>query len=153
MICLRQSKNCLIYRVPPLAPEMAVNMTIIKLSILAIVGVLMATMFKNGKNEYSTYLALGTAIILFFYVISKVGVIVETINKVQSYISISRTYIEALIKMLGITYISELTSSICKDAGYSSVSGQIEIFGKISILAVSMPIVLSLIETIEKFIG
>jgi len=128
-------------------------MEIIKLSILAITGVLLAIMLKNGKNEYSTYIALGTSVILFFYVIGKVGVIVETINKVQSYISISETYIEALIKMVGITYISELTSSICKDAGYNSVSGQIEIFGKISILAVSMPIVLSLMETIDKFIG
>jgi len=128
-------------------------MNIIKLSILAITGVLLATMFKNGKNEYSTYITLGTSVILFFYVISKVGVIVETINKVQSYISISNSYIEALIKMVGITYISELTSSICKDAGYNSVSGQIEIFGKISILAVSMPIILSLMETIDKFIG
>ncbi|SEW45296.1 SpoIIIAC/SpoIIIAD family protein [[Clostridium] fimetarium] len=128
-------------------------MEIIKLSILAITGVLLAIMLKNGKNEYSTYIALGTSVILFFYVVGKVGVIVETINKVQSYISISETYIEALIKMVGITYISELTSSICKDAGYNSVSGQIEIFGKISILAVSMPIVLSLMETIDKFIG
>ena len=128
-------------------------MDIIKLSILAITGVLLAIMLRNGKNEYSTYITLGTSVILFFYVISKVGVIVETINKVQSYISISQTYIEALIKMVGITYISELTSSICKDAGYNSVSGQIEIFGKISILAVSMPIVLSLMETIDKFIG
>lgn len=128
-------------------------MTIIKLSIMAITGILLAIMFKNGKNEYSTYIALGTSIILFFYVISKVGVIVDSINKVQIYITISRTYFEALIKMIGITYIAELTSSICKDAGYSAVSGQIEIFGKISILAVSMPIVLSLMETINKFIG
>ena len=127
-------------------------MNIIKLAILAISGVLLATMFKNGKNEYSIYIALGTSVILFFYVISKVGIIVEAINKVQSYISISQTYIEALIKMVGITYVSELTSSICKDAGYNSVSGQIEIFGKISILAVSMPIILSLMETIDKFI-
>ena len=128
-------------------------MNIIKLALLAITGVLLASMFKNGKNEYSIYIALGTSVILFFYVISKVGIIVETINKIQSYISISQTYVEALIKMVGITYVSELTSSICKDAGYNSVSGQIEIFGKISILAVSMPIILSLMETIDKFIG
>jgi len=128
-------------------------MSIIKLAILAITGVLLATMFKNGKNEYSLYIGLATSVIIFFYVISKVGIIVETINKVQSYISISQTYVEALIKMVGITYVSELTSSICKDAGYNSVSGQIEIFGKISILAVSMPIILSLMETIDKFIG
>lgn len=128
-------------------------MEIIKLAILAITGVLLATLLKSGKNEYSTYIGVGTAVILFFYVVSRVGVIVDSINSIQSYISISETYVAALVKMIGITYVAELASSICKDAGYTAVSGQIEIFGKISILVISMPIVLSLMETIDQFIG
>lgn len=126
------------------------KMNIIKLSILAIMAVLMAVMLKNTKGEYSTYIAVGTTVIVFFYVAGKVGIVIDTINRMQSYININKAYVEALVKMIGITYISELTSGICKDAGYSSISSQIEIFGKISILAVSMPIILSLMETINQ---
>ena len=55
--------------------------------------------------------------------------------------------------MVGITYVAEFASGICKDAGYGSLGNQIEIFGKLSILGISMPILLALFGTLETFLG
>ena len=55
--------------------------------------------------------------------------------------------------MIGITYIAEFSAGICKDAGYGALGTQIEIFGKLSILAVSMPILLALLETLKVFLS
>ena len=52
--------------------------------------------------------------------------------------------------MIGITYIAEFASGICKDAGYGSLGSQIEIFGKLSILVTSMPVLLALFGTLER---
>lgn len=68
-------------------------------------------------------------------------------------IGISPVYLSALLKMAGITYIAEFASGICKDAGYGSLGTQIEIFAKLSILAVSMPILLALLETVKQFLA
>ena len=57
-----------------------------------------------------------------------------------------------LMKMFGITYVAEFTSGICKDAGFGALGGQIEIFGKLSILAISTPILLALLETLQVFL-
>ena len=62
-------------------------------------------------------------------------------------------YLSALLKMAGITYIAEFASGICKDAGFGSLGIQIEIFAKLSILAVSMPILLALLETVKQFLA
>ena len=56
------------------------------------------------------------------------------------------------MKMVGITYVAEFTSGICKDAGFGALGGQIEIFGKLSILAISTPILLALLETLQVFL-
>ena len=48
--------------------------------------------------------------------------------------------------------ISEFSANLCKDAGYQAVAGQIEMFGKLSILAISMPVILVLLETIGEFL-
>ena len=48
---------------------------------------------------------------------------------------------------------AEFASGICKDAGYGSLGTQIEIFAKLSILAVSMPILLALLETVKQFLA
>ena len=50
-------------------------------------------------------------------------------------ITIDRAYIGTLLKMVGITYAAEFSSGICKDAGYQTVASQIEIFSKLTILA------------------
>ena len=61
-------------------------------------------------------------------------------------------YIALLLKMIGVTYLSEFSSSICRDAGYSAVAGQIELVGKLSILTIGMPIVLALFELMVAMI-
>lgn len=76
----------------------------------------------------------------------------SAIEEIQSYIKISSTYLNTLIKIIGITYIAEFTSSICKDAGYAAIASQIEMFGKLSILAVSMPVILALLKTVQNIL-
>ena len=58
----------------------------------------------------------------------------------------------SLIHILGITYVAEFASGICKDSGYGSLGNQIEIFGKLSILGISMPILLAVFGTLETFL-
>ncbi len=62
-------------------------------------------------------------------------------------------YVGTLLKMLGITYIADFSSNICKDAGYQAIAGQIEVFGKLAVLVLSMPILLALLDTIEGFLS
>ena len=55
--------------------------------------------------------------------------------------------------MLGITYVSELVSAICKDAGYQSVALQIEIFARLGIMVLCIPILMTLLEVVRGFLG
>ena len=55
--------------------------------------------------------------------------------------------------MIGITYVAEFSSGICKDAGYQTIAVQIEIFGKLMILVLSMPILTALLDTIREFLS
>ena len=63
------------------------------------------------------------------------------------------TYISTLLKMMGVTYVAEFASGICKDSGYQTIAGQIEIFSKITILVLSMPILVALLKTIQDFLS
>ena len=58
-----------------------------------------------------------------------------------------------MLKMIGITYIAEFSSGICRDAGYQTIASQIEIFSKLTILALGMPVLLALLETIQEFLA
>lgn len=119
---------------------------------VGIIAVLTAVQFKNRGTEFGIYVILAAGVLIFFYSAGKLRIILEAVRQIQSCIQMNQAYLTALLKMAGITYIAELASGLCRDAGYSSMGTQIEMFGKLSILAVSVPIVLALFETLESFL-
>lgn len=125
----------------------------LKVAILGIIVVLFCVYFKSKQPEISTALALVGCVFIFSFGITKLEVVTDAIKQIQSYIKINNTYIIILFKIVGITYIAEFASGICKDAGYSAVANQIELVGKLTIIAISMPIVLALIDTINEFLS
>ncbi len=127
-------------------------MDIVKIAILGIAGALLGIMLKGQKKEYELFVTLGVSLCIFYFLMSKLQLVVSVINRMQDYVELDTSYIAILIKMIGITYVSEFSANLCKDAGYQSVAGQIEMFGKLSILVISMPVILVLLETIGEFL-
>lgn len=126
-------------------------MTIIQAAILGITAVVLAVQLKGLRPEYSVYIILAAGVIIAFLGISRMEVILDTVKTIGTYIGVKHLYLGTLLKMVGITYIAEFSANICKDAGYSALATQIEMFGKLSILAVSAPVLLALLETIQRF--
>lgn len=127
---------------------MGIKMSIIKVAVIGIVSVLLGLQFKNIKSEYGTIVVLVAAICIFFFGITKISRIIEAVDIVRSGLGISGSYIQMLIKIVGISYICEFSSDICKDSGYSALANQIHIFGKLSILVISAPVFLKLFDVI-----
>lgn len=127
-------------------------MNMMQLGLLGVIGALLAIQFKSGKTEYGIYMSVAVSIILFGCIVDRLELFVKTIKQINEYISIDTSYIATMLKMIGITYIAEFSSSICKDAGYQTIAVQIEIFSKLTILAMGMPVLLALLETIQEFL-
>ena len=72
--------------------------------------------------------------------------ITGSLSRIEKLLTFDTEYIALLAKMIGVTYLSEFSSTLCRDAGYSAVAGQIELVGKLTILTIGMPIVLALFE-------
>ena len=127
-------------------------MDIVVAALLGILCTILSVHFKLSKPEFSLFLNIVCCGILLYYGISKLSVITDALAKIQSYISIKSSYINILLKVIGITYIAEFASGLCKDAGYKSIGDQIELVGKLSIIAMGMPIILALLDTINEFL-
>lgn len=125
---------------------------VIKIGVLGIVGVLFALLFKGEKQEYSHYIGFGVAVLIFYYVVQSLFTLTGRLEILQVYFSGNENYLGTLLKIVGITYICEFSAGICKDAGFSSVAGQIEVLGKLSVMFAGLPILLAVIEQIQGFL-
>ncbi|RZT00852.1 SpoIIIAC/SpoIIIAD family protein [Cuneatibacter caecimuris] len=122
------------------------------IGLFGILAVLLAVQLKGMKPEYGIYLSLAAAVVIFAVGAQKLEGVIEVLSRLQQYLPVSAEYLQVLLKMVGITYLSEFAAGICKDAGYQAIGCQIEMFGKLMILALSMPIVMALMETLDTFL-
>ena len=127
-------------------------MSMIQAGVLGIVAVVLAVQLKALRPEYSVYMILAAGLVITFSGISRLEILLDAAKAIEESIGLNYVYLGTLLKMAGITYLAEFASGICKDAGYSALAVQIEMFGKLSILAVSTPVILALLETIQRFI-
>lgn len=125
-------------------------MDILKIAVLGIGGVLLALMLKQTKPEYSLFLSMSVCVCIFLYILSRLQTVFGYLEQLQALVHIDGVYLDTILKMLGITYITQFASDLCKDAGYSAVSGQIELFARISILFLSFPVLMVLVEMIGE---
>ena len=127
-------------------------MTIIQIVCIGVLETMLALQFKNGRSEYGIYLSIAISLIIFFGMGGYLQTIVDTIDTISNFVKVDSDYITAILKMLGVTYLAEFASAICKDAGYQTIAGQIEVFARLTILALSMPILKALLLTIQEFL-
>lgn len=125
---------------------------LLKVAFLGIAGVLLAIQFKGIKSEYSVYIGLAVSIIIFWFSVRQVEAVTAQFARIRSYLNGSEEYLAILLKVVGITYICEFSAGICKDAGYQSVAGQIEVLGKLSVMFAGLPILFAVIDQIQSFL-
>ena len=127
------------------------KMDIIKISLLGVCGVILGFLMKGTKPEYACFITVGIGLVIMGLAVGKIYYLFESLGKIQETLPVDTEYISTLVKMIGITYIGQFASGICKDAGYSTTAAQIELFCKLSVMVLSMPVLMALLKTIQEF--
>ena len=121
----------------------------IRFCLFALLGVFLAVLFKSNKPEYGLLLGLFLSLFLFGKGIALLEGVWNGFLTIKEVMGESFGYTVTLFKVVGMTYVCDISGNICKDAGYGAVASQIEILGKLSVLVAGFPIFLSLIETLS----
>lgn len=123
-----------------------------EIAALGIAAAILAVQFRRDKPEYGLYLTLAATLMIFSYALAKLSGVLDGIRQMERYFDLNPEYLKIMMKILGITYLAEFSSDICKDAGQNTIGEQIQIFARLCILSLSMPIVLGLLETIRTLL-
>lgn len=127
-------------------------MNMIKIACLGLAGVMLGLFLRQIKSPFAEIISLATCLLIIFYSVTKLSFVFELMEVLGGYAAVQKDYFRILLKIIGITYVADFAANICRDAGYGAIAGQVEIFGKISILAVSTPIIMALLETVYTFL-
>ena len=120
----------------------------IKIGVIGLVAVIISFQLSKDHKEFAFIVSVAAGLYILGYGVLMLTGVVTEMNALLTMSGISEDYVSILLKCLGITYIGEFAAGLCKDAGHASIGEQIEMVAKLSILALSMPVLTSLISTI-----
>lgn len=132
-----------IYRAMDIFPIIAVTLF----------AVIMAAMLKKNNIEYGLILSLMSVILILLFVLEKT---LPFIEEIQALINSDITGLEVLpilLKVVGITIISQMTSTICKDSGQSALAYSVDIAARVSILILCLPVFTNILNFIHEILS
>lgn len=125
----------------------------IRIAAVGLLAVILITQLPEDKKEYRLMTAMCAGLYMVMYGVEILSGIVSGITGLVDRTGIDREYISLLLRCFGISYIGDFAGSLCRDAGNSAIAKQIEFVSKLTVLALSMPVITGLVETIELFCG
>lgn len=124
-------------------------MEILKISAIALSGVILAALLKSINKDVSLYVILATAVVILISVLARISEIFTFIENIYDDITYGREFFPVIIKVLIIAYITDFTAQLCKDAGEGTIGSKVELAGKVIIFYTAMPILTAILELLD----
>ncbi|MEA4816470.1 MAG: stage III sporulation protein AD [Lachnospiraceae bacterium] len=115
---------------------------------VGIIGTVLSVTLKKYSPEYSVLVGVGTSIIIFLFVLTRVGGILEMFGDIADDGGIDKGYVGIVVKIIAIAYITQFGAELCMDAGEKAIASKIELAGKVLIMMVSTPVIIFLMNLI-----
>lgn len=119
---------------------------------IGFIGMVLAVFIKERNKEAAILVSLTTGVIIFLMAISKVKAVMDVLWRLAASADINMFYLTTILKIVGIAYIAEFGSQICRDAGEGSVAAKIEFAAKVLIMVLALPILVAILESILRLI-
>jgi stage III sporulation protein AD len=118
-----------------------------------IIGVAILTTFavlvlKPTRPDIAAVVSVAGGLIVLLMFVDSLSIVIQNITAIVNRTGIKSGVFSALLKIIGIGYLTEFAAGICVDAGNQSMAQKVLLGGKVIILVLALPIVNNLIEIV-----
>lgn len=127
-------------------------MDIVAVVLLAIVGVVLLIILRQSRPEMALVLSILLGVLIFATAIPRISMIVSTLGSIASKTDVGSLHLATLLKIVGVAYIAEFGAQVCRDAQEGAIASKVELAGKVIIMALSIPIVLVILDSVLQLL-
>ena len=125
---------------------------VIKIIGIGLLALIIIVILKQYKSEFAIYVSMIAGVLILVLAIQKLTGIINLLQSLANKTYINKSFLSILLKITGIAFITEFAVSICSDAGEKAIASKIEIGSKVIIIAMSIPIITSLLELVIEIL-
>ena len=123
-------------------------MLVFKISALAILITIISLVLKQSRPDISMLVTVAGGIAILIMIVRELSSVFAWIDVLASKTKLNKNIISILLKIIGIGYVAEFCCSACEDAGNKSMAEKVALGAKIVILAMSLPVLSSVVDAI-----
>ncbi|HBC30177.1 MAG TPA: hypothetical protein DC024_02865 [Clostridiales bacterium] len=116
-------------------------MLLMKIILIAVITLIMGITLSKFNSEFKVYITVIFGIVVILMLFKELKVYVEEIVNLFVRYDIKTEYFSTILKIVGVAYICDFISLLCKDLDYESVGKKVEIAGKLIILIYSIDVI------------
>lgn len=125
---------------------------IIKIIGIGLISLVIVIILKQYRPEFAIYVSIIAGVLILLLTMEKFSGIINLLKSISDKTYINKQFLGILLKITGIAIITEFAVSLCADAGEKAIASKIEIGSKVIIVAMSIPIISSLLELIIEIL-
>lgn len=118
---------------------------LIKITAVAFVYVCLSIVLKPQRPEFVFLVRICTVVLILLFVVDEIADFITNILSAFSAFNISSAHISLLLKVVGISIVTDFVCDSLKDSGESSLSNVVSISSKFMILYMALPLINGLI--------
>lgn len=116
-------------------------MLLAKIIFIAVITLILGITISKFNSEFKVYITVIFGIVVIFMLFNELKIYLEEIVNLFVRYDIKTEYFSTILKIVGIAYICDFISLLCKDLDYESVGKKVEIAGKLIILIYSVDVI------------
>ncbi len=123
-------------------------MDILRVVALGLIGTVLAVAIRQHRPELALQLSIAVGVAIFIILVPALVELVTFLQDLALRADVDLIYLDLILKIIGVAYITEFGAQVCRDAQESAVASKVEMAGKITILLLAVPIVMAVLNLI-----
>lgn len=128
-------------------------MDIFRIAGLALLTAILSVTVRAYKPELGIHVAVSGGIVILLATISEFTGIAESAHDLMKRFGLAEGIWMLVVKVIGISYITQTASDICRDCGENALASKMEICGRIMLFSAAMPMFMKLGSSLIGLIG
>lgn len=123
-------------------------MILAKLIGIALIGVVAVSLLKTAKSEFAVFAVIATGVVMLITMMGALRDVLLSFDGLVEKSGVDDAVFSAVLKIIGVGYLTEYSASIAEDAGCASIARKLQFGGKIVIFLMSISIVTALVDVV-----
>jgi|SRR5690554_1905463 len=129
------------------------GVSIMQIVAMAVVATILILVIRQEKPELAVQVSMIAGLVVFLFAAWKVVEVLQVLERLAVRADLNMVFLGTLLKIIGIAYIAEFGTQVCRDAGENSLAFKVEMAGKVMIVILAIPIITTILDTVSRLLS